>query len=51
MSSPIYRCKKCNSIAHIVENNTEYYCAPCIIKRDKIPNLRKKNALANTQRR
>lgn len=37
MSSPIYQCRTCGSIAHIVENNTEYYCAPCVIKRDKIP--------------
>jgi hypothetical protein len=48
MSSPIYRCKKCNSIAHVVENNVDYYCAPCVIKRDRIPvtlsrNKKKKN--------
>jgi hypothetical protein len=38
MSSSIqYQCKICGHQAHVVEQSTNYYCAPCVLKRDNIP--------------
>jgi len=38
MSSSIqYQCKICGRQAHLVEQNINYYCAPCVLKRDNIP--------------
>ena len=42
MPTPVPRCKTCKAVAHIVENDKDYYCASCIIKRDNIPERQKR---------
>ena len=47
MHASVPKCKTCKNVAHIIEGK-EYYCAPCIIKRDKIPErLKRLNKKSN----
>jgi len=41
MYASVPKCKTCKAVAHIIEGR-DFYCAPCIIKRDNIPERRKR---------